>query len=70
MSSVSAVDQGPIRVVVWDERQPRQQQAYDNFLGNEIAACLKSRGGLAVRSVGWTIPTRGCPPPLSIPARC
>ena len=59
MSSVSAVDQGPIRVVVWDERQPRQQQAYDNFLGNEIAACLKSRGGLAVRSVRLDDPEQG-----------
>ena len=59
MSSVSAVDQGPIRVVVWDQRQPREQQAYDNFLGNEIAACLKSRGGLAVRSVGLDDPHQG-----------
>lgn len=32
----------PIHVLVWDERQPRQSQAYDNFLGNEIAERLKS----------------------------
>ena len=25
-------------VLIWDERQPRQAEAYDNFLGNEIAA--------------------------------
>lgn len=27
----------PVRVLVWDERQPAQKQAYSNFLGNEIA---------------------------------
>src|SRR5262245_66043426 len=26
----------PIRVVVWDEQQPAQKQAYEDFLGNEI----------------------------------
>ena len=31
----------PIHVLVWDERHPRQSQAYSNFLGNEIAARLK-----------------------------
>ncbi len=42
---------GPIRVVVWDERQPEQKQAYDNFLGNEIATRLGIRPGITVRSV-------------------
>jgi trehalose utilization protein len=32
----------PIHVLVWDERQPRQSDAYDNFLGNEIVAQLKA----------------------------
>ena len=41
----------PIQVVVWDEQQPSQQQAYSNFLGNEIASHLASQPGLAVRSV-------------------
>ena len=27
-----------IRVVVWDEQQAAQKQAYTNFLGNQIAA--------------------------------
>ena len=40
-----------VRVVVWDEQQPRQKQAYDNFLGNAIADHLKGRQGLKVRSV-------------------
>lgn len=39
-------------VLVWDERQPRQQEAYDNFLGNAIADHLRAQGGLAVRSAG------------------
>ena len=41
----------PIQVVVWDEQQPSQKQAYSNFLGNEIASHLASQPGLAVRSV-------------------
>ena len=39
----------PIRVVVWDERQPEQKQAYDNFLGNAIADALGGRPGIEVR---------------------
>lgn len=43
----------PIRVVVWDERQPEQKQAYGGgFLGDHIAAELKGKPGLAVTSVG------------------
>ena len=38
----------PISVVVWDERQPEQRQAYDDFLGNQIAGHLKTRPGLGV----------------------
>ena len=41
----------PIQVVVWDEQQPSQKQAYSNFLGNEIASHLARQPGLAVRSV-------------------
>lgn len=40
----------PVHVLVWDERQPRQAEAYDNFLGNEIAVRLESEK-LMVRSV-------------------
>ena len=48
-----ATTQGPtqtIPVVVWDE-QPSHKQAHSTFLGNEIAAFLASRPGLAVPSV-------------------
>ena len=39
-----------VRVLVWDERQPRQKQAYENFLGNQIADHLKQQAGLSVIS--------------------
>ena len=35
--STLAVAAADIRVVVWDEQQPRQKAAYENFLGNAIA---------------------------------
>jgi trehalose utilization protein len=42
----------PIHVLVWDERQPRQLEAYDNFLGNEIVSQLKATNDdLELRSV-------------------
>ena len=39
-----------IRVLVWDEQQPAQKQAYDDFLGNQIAGYLKQQPGLTVTS--------------------
>jgi len=36
----SAIDSKPINVVVWDERQPAQKQAYDKFLGNQTARVI------------------------------
>ncbi len=50
---------GPIRVVVWDERQPKQKEAYDNFLGNEVAAYLKTQPGIEVKSVCIDDPEQG-----------
>jgi trehalose utilization protein len=49
----------PIRVVVWDEQQPAQKQAYENFLGNAIADYLKTREGISVRSVCMNDPEQG-----------
>jgi trehalose utilization protein len=40
-----------VRVVVWDEQQPAQREAYTNFLGNQIADHLRAQPGLSVRSV-------------------
>jgi trehalose utilization protein len=40
---------GPVRVLVWDEQQPQQKQAYgDKFLGETIAAHLEQKDGLSV----------------------
>lgn len=54
---VTAADS--VNVLVWDERQPRQAEAYDNFLGNEIAARLGALPGLTVVSVGQDDPGHG-----------
>ena len=40
------------RIVVWDERQPKQKEMYRNFLGNHIARYLRKEEGLFARSVG------------------
>ncbi|MFI5459842.1 MAG: ThuA domain-containing protein [Isosphaerales bacterium] len=48
---VRPVSRRAVRVVVWDERQPAQKQAYSNFLGNEIAAHLGAQPGISVQSV-------------------
>jgi trehalose utilization protein len=50
---------GPVKVVVWDERQPKQKTAYPDFLGNQIAGALSKRPGLSVRSVALDDPGRG-----------
>ena len=49
----------PIRVVVWDEQQPAQKQAYTNFLGNEIANYLRQQPGLAVKTARLDDPEQG-----------
>lgn len=48
-----------IRVLVWDERQPRQKEAYSNWLGNEIAAHLRKVPGLKVTSSSLDDPGQG-----------
>lgn len=50
---------GPLRVVVWDEQQPRQAEAYDNFLGNEIASYLEQFEDLEVQSKRLDDPGKG-----------
>ncbi len=54
------LDAEPIHVLVWDERQPRQAEAYGNFLGNEIVARLKaSSNDFELRSVTISDPEQG-----------
>ena len=49
-----------IRVIVWDERQPEQKTAYPDFVGNQIAAHLRTLSGITVvRSVGLDDPEHG-----------
>ena len=64
LSAVAAVGEAaePHRVVVWDERQPSQKQAYDNFLGNCIADHLRTLDGMEVRSVSLDDGEQGLAP--------
>ncbi len=49
-----------IRVLVWDEQQPSQKQAYgDKFLGETIAEHLGKLPGITVKSVGLNSPGQG-----------
>ncbi|PHS11011.1 MAG: trehalose utilization protein [Blastopirellula sp.] len=59
LASVSVAVAEPVHVLVWDERQPRQSEAYDNFLGNEIVAQLSKAEGLEFRSVSLDDPEQG-----------
>jgi trehalose utilization protein len=61
VATVGCARQKSIRVVVWDERQPKQQPTYANFLGNHIADYLRKQGVFSVRSVGMDDPQQGLP---------
>ena len=55
-----AADAPPVRVLVWDEQQPAQKQAYDGgFLGDTIAAHLAKQPGFKVVSVNLASPNQG-----------
>lgn len=57
-TAISAADS--IRVLVWDEQQPEQRQAYgDQFLGETIASHLASLPGLVLKSTSMTAPENG-----------
>ncbi|GDY22818.1 hypothetical protein LBMAG56_41650 [Verrucomicrobiota bacterium] len=59
-SQSPAADAPPVRVLVWDEQQPAQKQAYDGgFLGDTIAAHLAKQPGLTVTSVNFAMPNQG-----------
>ncbi len=47
------------RIVVWDERQPKQKEMYRDFLGNHIARYLRKEEGFSVRSVCLDQPEQG-----------
>ena len=59
-AAVPAADPGPVRVLIWDEQQPEQKQAYgDKFLGETIAACLNNRPGMVVKTTNPEAPEQG-----------
>jgi trehalose utilization protein len=64
VAAADAATAAPIRVVIWDERQPEQKRAYDDFLGNEIAARLGRRPGIELRSVALDDAEQGLAPEI------
>jgi len=59
---VAAAETKPIRVLIWDERQPEQKQAYgDRFLGETIAAHLAKDATFAVTNAWRDQPEDGVP---------
>lgn len=48
-----------VRVLVWDEQQPAQKEAYENFLGNAIAEHLKSKADFRVISTSMDAADQG-----------
>jgi trehalose utilization protein len=60
---VQAADPAPLRILVWDERQPKQKEAYgDGFLGGTIADFLGKQAGVTVKSVALDSPAQGLDP--------
>lgn len=59
LAAIPHAHAAPVRVVVWDEQQPEQKQAYSNYLGNEIAAHLAKQPGFTVKSVNLSDPGQG-----------
>jgi trehalose utilization protein len=59
-ASIQAADPAAVRVLVWDEQQPEQKQAYgEKFLGQTIAAHLEKQPALTVKSVNLASPEQG-----------
>ena len=48
-----------LHVLIWDEQQEAQKQAYPNYLGNHLAEHLKQQAEIEVRSVGLKDPDQG-----------
>ncbi|MFN9720765.1 MAG: trehalose utilization protein, partial [Planctomycetota bacterium] len=63
-SVICPAQESMIRVVVWDEQQPAQKQAYENFLGNAIAEHLTKQPRLRVISANINEAEKGLPESL------
>ncbi len=59
LSGSAANKSEKVNVLVWDEQQPKQKEAYPNFLGNAIADYLKLNSALKVRSARLDDPLQG-----------
>lgn len=60
VATLHAAEPKPVRVLVWDEQQPQQKEAYgDKFLGETIAAYLAAKPGISVKSVKLDSPEQG-----------
>jgi trehalose utilization protein len=59
VSALGRSNDKPIRIVVWDEQQLAQKEAYDDFIGNLLAKYLGSRPGLTGKSVTLKDPEQG-----------
>ena len=60
-----AANPKPIRVLIWDEQQPAQKQAYgDTFLGGTIAAHLSKNPTLQVKTAALKDPNQGITPDI------
>jgi trehalose utilization protein len=57
--AAAGADAAPVRVLVWDEQQPAQRRVYTNWLGNQIAAHLRTLPGIAVTSARLDDPEQG-----------
>lgn len=57
--AIASAAEPAVHVLVWDEQQARQKDAYKNFLGNQIAEALSGQEGLEVRSVKLDDPQQG-----------
>lgn len=55
----TAISGAPVRVVVWDEQQPQQRMVYTNFLGEQIAAHLRSFPEFSVTTRRLADPEQG-----------
>ncbi len=64
LSGVTSAAEPLVRVVVWDEQQPAQKAAYENFLGNAIADHLGKQPELRVISANINQPEKGLPASL------
>src|ERR1041384_5069723 len=60
LTALSVCAAEPIRILIWDEQQPQQKQAYgDKFLGETIAAYLEKQPGFSVKSASISSPEQG-----------